>query len=164
MIDACIQVGSAGPGFQVTCRSVQMVPFEVPGWSVSAPLASVAKSRVSKKRKQPGGDLQKNHSIANLETLVKTLTASDESVRSASKKRRRKGEEKSHDPRIKDDIKKSAETAAVSVSKPTQSKRKTRVNISSSSPAVSNEKKMDHTALTALQKGMKQSLDGARFR
>jgi len=147
-----------------------MVPFEVPGWSVSAPLASIAKSRVSKKRKRPGADPQKNHSaIANLETLVKTLTASDESVRSANKKRHRKGEEKSHDPRIKGDIKKkSAETAAVSVPKPTQSKSKTRVNISSSSPAVSNEKKIHHTtsctALTALQKGMKQSLDGARFR
>jgi ribosomal RNA-processing protein 8 len=152
-----------------------MVLFDVPGWSV--PGAPVAVP--SKKRKPPQGLDQIQAATVNVEKLMKRLateqtharTKGDHSELSAGadasqppKKKRR---------RVKDKVQQSLTPARGDGEQNTPRKKgkdgqkKTRGDkvTSSPSPAPSHPTAQPSgNALTSLQRGMKQSLDGARFR
>lgn len=165
-----------------------MALFDIPGWTVSAPPLAESSRHVSKKRKRPASDGDKLQSAeVNLEKLVKRLKGKGDAEtrgskgkekEKAGKKTEMKREKKSKAQTVDTEVKKKT------ISRPMPLKAMDRTSISSERPAkrqktkpvvteassrssLSPTKKVDGDStdgLTALQKGMKQSLDGARFR
>jgi len=165
--------------------------FDVPGWSVTSAPVPEPSTQVSKKRKRPSGnDSNKIHSAElNLEKLVKRLkgnagthdngrrksrksgvnagNASGEVVRNRERKAKTVQEKKkiiSHPKPFK-----AAEKASTLPSPHTAKKVKTRHDVKLSStfsvmPTRQPGEEDSASGLSVLQKGMKQSLDGARFR
>jgi ribosomal RNA-processing protein 8 len=148
-------------------RTRPMNLFEVPGWSVSPTVAS-APGRGSRKRKRPGDSDTVRSIEVNPKRLVKALkTRSDHEAHISSKTTRRTNEKRQGNARSSGDAKGTRKEG----NKP----RKEGTTIPHSSiqkdvsktpcpPVLSEAKQRDLSSLTPLQKGMKQSLDGARFR
>ncbi|KAF9469016.1 methyltransferase-domain-containing protein [Collybia nuda] len=166
-----------------------MAFFDIPGWTVStSPVAESSQTKVSKKRKRPPNDSDKLQSAEiNLDKLVRKLKWKDgtdtrspggSEKKKVSRKAEMKREKKSKVQMV------DSETKKKTISRPMPLKAVDRTSVSSERPAkrqkmkpvvieasstssLSTTKNADggsSTGLTALQKGMKQSLDGARFR
>jgi ribosomal RNA-processing protein 8 len=151
-----------------------MVLFDVPGWSVpGAPVAVPS----SKKRKRPQGLDHIQSATVNVEKLMKRLameqtharTKGDNGGASADTDQHPKKKRK----RIKDHKAQPSHTPARGDGKQSTPKKKRKDRqkntgekvTSSSSPASPHPPSQPSgNALTTLQRGMKQSLDGARFR
>ena len=160
-----------------------MALFEVPGWSVSSTLASASTSRVSKKRKRPGSNPESGRSTeVNLEKLVKKLHTQKSTdianSRTTKNRHKNKGKKRIRDAALSkaedDTFERSADEATSTLKLATPHDT---LNKKSTSPTVVSKKKEANKIgkdgpstpgviedLTAMQKVMKQSLDGARFR
>ncbi|KAF8076251.1 ribosomal RNA-processing protein 8 [Lyophyllum atratum] len=160
--------------------------FDIPGWSVTSPPITESSSQ-SKKRKRPASDTHKLQSAeVNLEKLVKKLkggSSVDDQGKHGEKKRGQMGllggKQKAEKQKAKskaDAVKgqkkisrprplKATETDSALPLRPAK-RGKTEHTVESSSAVASTRKSLDSSTsgLTALQQGMKQSLDGARFR
>ncbi|KAG6854994.1 hypothetical protein C0991_005923 [Blastosporella zonata] len=159
--------------------------FDVPGWTVGAPPMAEPSTTTSKKRKRPASSVYEPHDLqaaqANIEKLIKQLdlpspkdapkvsnkkkgkAAADVSVSRFETEPRKSKKAKKAKTTVAEEEKKSpapvkpTKTVDKAYSSPEDSKRvakKRAPGSLSSQPA----------GLTALQKGMKESLDGARFR
>ncbi|EGO01861.1 hypothetical protein SERLA73DRAFT_177408 [Serpula lacrymans var. lacrymans S7.3] len=162
-----------------------MALFEVPGWSLpSAPVTSSSQS-TSKKRKRPADDGHKLESATvNLDKLMKTLEGKDSVSSQASKKKKKTQKAnvggKQSRPSKESNMKQSSPVAKSTARQdiphnPDKDSRKGKKNKNKSKPDVTVPPKKpstkidvslshDDSSLTTLQKGMKGSLDGARFR
>lgn len=161
--------------------------FDIPGWSVTAAPIPESTMQVSKKRKRPVSNTDKVQSAeVNLEKLLKRLKgksgAGDDGVsKGDGKKEGQAGKKKNREkqPGAADQRRKSISLPkhpqAVdkdTISSPRAPKRsKTKHEGTESKPGPSSaplvkrkSREVSGTGLTALQQGMKQSLDGARFR
>jgi ribosomal RNA-processing protein 8 len=129
--------------------------FEVPGWSIPTTLAT---SRVSRKRKRSGSDL---HS-------TRVIKRPGPSVTKAGQLGKRKKGDGNVVVKRNTTTTKPAKKSEGRESSPKSRKSKPGKSTNDKPPPVSKEKSDNGTStstgLTALQKGMKQSLDGARFR
>ncbi|KAF5393955.1 hypothetical protein D9757_000143 [Collybiopsis confluens] len=149
--------------------------FNVPGWSIPTEPVTEPGSR---KRKRPANDTGSEIRIAstevNLEKLVQKLTGKRDSNNSKNSKklRRQQKEEQQSRSSLDDDDKKktislpiplmSAKERAAKKARPTHSDRSLTSQLT---PAKHPEKNEDEdVSLTSMQKGMKQKLEGARFR
>ncbi|RDB22865.1 hypothetical protein Hypma_010341 [Hypsizygus marmoreus] len=168
-----------------------MALFDVPGWTMPAKPVAESSNQVSKKRKRPASlDADKLQAAeVNLDKLVKRLKGnSSEASKSAQTPNRGEISASSKGDRQGKKTKKAkpkassgAEKKEISWPKPLQptdkdlallarptKKAKTKHMVETSTPpppaAVSKKAKGLAASLTALQQGMKQSLDGARFR
>jgi len=162
-----------------------MALFDVPGWAVSATPVAEQPNRFTKKRKRPSVDGEKAHaSEVNLEKLVKKLKdgtpgrdgerrgTDTSNVPGTSKSKQRKSKKKEKAKLVEE------RKQTISLPKPLKP-----VDRSSISPSLTKRIELKHerkesshsilgrksvevdgSGLTALQQGMKQSLDGARFR
>ena len=164
-----------------------MALFDVPGWAL--PQAPVSESSTtasnSRKRKRPDTDSiaeKKSRSAeANFEKIVKTLTGKTSSS-SISKKEKKKGKDKDSKKSTLEDRKKlishpmplktGAERRSESSSSlPPAKKVKTKHEKTASEESLvkpnkgkEKEDAQSNEGLTSLQKRMKESLEGARFR
>jgi ribosomal RNA-processing protein 8 len=148
-----------------------MALFDVPGWSVPAEPAQVAG-----KRKRPSGQVKVPVPEVNLDQLVKKLKVSGSKAdangtcsvdKGKTKRKRRVGHSKSggdeESQRAKDST---LLKPQVSGSATEDGRKRQRISSSSAPKAISTSPEDDESTkrLTAMQKGMKHSLDGARFR
>jgi ribosomal RNA-processing protein 8 len=165
-----------------------MALFEVPGWSMTSAPAP-APSAVSKKRKRPPGkDADSLHSAEiNLEKLVKSLQKADPggNVKKKSKRKEKRVSQKAGEnnqrgkvvdgsPSGRENAKSVSSPKTLKPLKQTQSSadppvKARKKDISDASSAAETAKPASPTkdsgaSLTKLQKSMKSSLDGARFR
>lgn len=171
-----------------------MALFQVPGWSVPTPPIRETSSRVSKKRKRPSDGSHKFDSAeVNIEKLMSQLTKSDsrkgKEVATAvslgqPKKKKRKCKETTSSVKSQEDEKNVTTSPSPTTVSPLLSRRKDRTQTSNKSSA-KKKAKVDRedgsgptesaptsikqqtpadVSLTALQKSMKDKLDGARFR
>ena len=165
--------------------------FEIPGWSISSDPVVETRDHVSRKRKRPSANTDRLESMeVNLEKLVKRFKGSSEtnedrnggregvenagsSVRHKRQVRRRTRaddiEERKKSISLPKPLKATSMDADMIIVSPQTKPFKKRWSAADSSPLkkVSPTKKRDSSAtprLTSLQKGMKRSLDGARFR
>ncbi|KAF9263536.1 hypothetical protein L218DRAFT_927209 [Marasmius fiardii PR-910] len=156
--------------------------FDVPGWSLpEAPVAeSSANTSNSRKRKRPDNDTNSDKNIrsaeVNLEKIVKTLTGKSTTFPGYKKQKIKKSSKK----KIMEDKKKSISlpmplkgavetrsesTASLPPTKKAKTKHKdSEFQESFVKPAKVVEDYHSNNSLTTLQKNMKQSLEGARFR
>ncbi|CAA7259906.1 unnamed protein product [Cyclocybe aegerita] len=165
--------------------------FQVPGWSVATAPVREEPQYTSKKRKRPSNDTHKLEAAeVNIEKLISKLAHPQPGENPTNSK----GKAKAQDPRRKArlgkkqklgvgaaDAPKKAERPSASSSEvkippssPTKSKKEKKMAKSNPPPAIevaskrlkpsSPQQEATSSRLTALQKGMKQSLDGARFR
>ena len=153
-----------------------MALFHVPGWSMNTAPVSEQSSRSSKKRKRPcSRSITLDSAEVNFEKLVATLkdVKSDGNTSPAKKKqnkKRRISEDAKHNstPSINQKPLSSPpilKNSSATFLKPNTNKQGKRKQDDTSSISASLEpRRASGTRLTALQKGMKQSLDGARFR
>lgn len=162
-----------------------MATFDVPGWTVPAkPVAEDQPTRSSKKRKRPSIDTERIHSAeVNLGQLVKKIkdaaTGRDGKggkgsvfgSPGASKSKRVEGKRKggTEDRKATISLPKPLRPVDRSSSSPQSTKRlefkHDRKESTSTSNSIFGRKSTDfESGLTALQQGMKHSLDGARFR
>ncbi|KAG1762245.1 methyltransferase-domain-containing protein [Suillus occidentalis] len=149
-----------------------MALFEVPGWSVpTAPVSKLAQS-TSKKRKRPAGqDADKMQSIeVNLDKLMQKLGSvgkPQEDKQGPKKKKKNHGtttEAKvehatSHKRKEKVSYPLGGSIKGGAAEQSVKGSRKSEQQSQNVSPTVN-----EVSGLTRLQKGMKESLDGARFR
>ncbi|KAG6903381.1 hypothetical protein C0995_013134 [Termitomyces sp. Mi166 len=157
--------------------------FDVPGWTVDAPPIAEA-VKTSKKRKRSAVEPHNLKAAeANFEKLIKQLERSSTDNSSTTPKKKEKKEKKEKKKRVdtvvnsekvqKQQVKKVKKDTAEKQT-PAQPPLKTLDQSHPSSPR-SKKTKERHaressysqsaiTGLTPLQKGMKESLDGARFR
>ena len=140
-----------------------MVHFDVPGWSVpGAPVAVPS----SKKRKRPQALDHVQSATVNVEKLMKRL-ATEQSHTSVTadtdqshKKKRKRKVEPSHPPARGD-----GEQSTPKKKRKERQKKTGEKGTPLLSPASPHRPlQPSGNALTTLQRGMKQSLDGARFR
>ncbi|TFK43389.1 methyltransferase-domain-containing protein [Crucibulum laeve] len=148
--------------------------FDVPGWSVPAAPVSNSQPHPSKKRKRPLADPTKvQNAEVNLEKVVKQLQASStaegalgqKTTTTAPSSRRKK---KTPTARATHAGKKvataSRSNATQSTEAPSVKPSPQKVKKAKTKHAAPQDGGDDASKLTALQKGMKQALDGARFR
>ncbi|KAK7049664.1 25S rRNA (adenine645-N1)-methyltransferase [Paramarasmius palmivorus] len=156
-----------------------MALFEVPGWSVpNAPVAESSTSS-SRKRKRPTNDTDSEKKVrsaeVNLEKIVKTLTGkSRDKDRSKAKKKKEKQKQPEDCGEKKMEISRPMPLKAVdkrgsTSSLPPAKKAKTKHEKSASQetlvkPSQSVDSLTSESGLTPMQKSMKHSLEGARFR
>ncbi|KIY73736.1 ribosomal RNA-processing protein 8 [Cylindrobasidium torrendii FP15055 ss-10] len=152
-----------------------MALFDVPGWSVKAdPVADASPRKRKRSPVEPGNDI-------NLQKLVSKLSHKDKDVTANHNKKDRKlakDKEKSKKRMSREDIKnsislpkalkpvrdRSPSTASSSNQQPPAKKAKTK-HVSEPSTDLQPRKSSESTSgLTEMQKSMKQSLSGARFR
>lgn len=157
--------------------------FDVPGWSVKSTPVQEPSTHISKKRKRPTSDSSKLHAAEiNLDKLVERLKGSSASLTGSRKSAK---QATSTSPAKKPETNRKSKKADTedrrrSISRPKPSKPVEKADVSS--PRQLKKRKIRHAAdepisnkraavlregnssLTALQLGMKQSLDGARFR
>lgn len=167
--------------------SSEMPLFEIPGWAISSDPVVESRGNGSKKRKRPSSDTVKLRPVeVNLEKLVKKLKRSSEITEGSSPNSvqvEEAGLSVSHRRQAKRRGKKS-ETGDIKEGKKTisfpkllkitamdsdiiavpQSKHSTGKPSLADSSLPKNALDGSIAGLTPLQKGMKQSLDGARFR
>ena len=151
-----------------------MVLFDVPGWSVSGAPVAVP----SKKRKRPQGLDQIQSATVNVEKLMKRLATEQEQTH-ASTKGDRSGPSAGadgHQPpkkkrkRVQDKVQQSHTPARgdgeqnASRKKRKGGQKNTRGDKAASLAASHPTPRPSGNALTTLQRGMKHSLVGARFR
>lgn len=145
-----------------------MALFQVPGWSLDAQPVREDSQRTSKKRKRPVAETKDLTSAeVNIEKLMSTLSSSLNSG-STSKaapekyKKKRKSEVQLREPPPNPQKKRPAPvTLESSNPKP---EKKVGKHQKQKGPADNSKKRGDPTTLTSLQRTMKESLDGARFR
>jgi ribosomal RNA-processing protein 8 len=166
-----------------------MTLFEVPGWSVTTALVPESSTQTSKKRKRPGNDGSDSRiqsAELNLEKLVKRLKGNagmdDNSRRNSTKHGVKAGSSLGRIDRKRERKIKTGDVKKKSISRPRPLKGPGKAS-SSSSPRPTKKVKTSHDAtenlsvmaakqpekdsasgLTVLQRGMRQSLYGARFR
>jgi ribosomal RNA-processing protein 8 len=159
--------------------------FEVDGWAVNSAPVREATQRLSKKRKRPFDHNEIESTEVNVEKLMAKLTSLPETSTSSVSGSR--NVEEYHGPRKKKKhtlhVKKNKEEISCargvmslasvtsskncdreSSSKKTKHQRKRGLHPSKTTFEDSKQKIPSDTSLTPLQKGMKESLDGARFR
>ncbi|TFK76040.1 hypothetical protein BDN72DRAFT_930669 [Pluteus cervinus] len=161
-----------------------MALFDVPGWTVQATPVAEQSNRLSKKRKRPSLDTEKvQPTEINLDKLVKKLkgganrdgakgSADSSNVPGTSKcmKRERKKErdleERKQIISLPKPLKRHDRTSTSPQSTKRLETKHERKESSSSYNSILGRKSAEvaGSGLTALQQGMKQSLDGARFR
>lgn len=151
--------------------------FEVPGWSVSGEPVSESQSH-SKKRKRSSndGNVKGHLPDLNIDKLVKRLKGhkSDQGASSTGNGKKDKAKNEHVKEQQREDKKKSIslpkplkpatqeQPEPLTVSRPRKKERKTRSSVESA-PAMMQSPAGGDT-LTTMQKSMKQSLDGAKFR
>ncbi|KAG6832928.1 hypothetical protein H0H92_004812 [Tricholoma furcatifolium] len=147
--------------------------FDVPGWIVDLPPVPETSSTTSKKRKRPANDSCKVEAAeANLEKLVKKLKLP---LSTDTSPNTRKGKNKANDDHpVSAKPKKRKHKKPEEVTE--QGKQNLAPKLSGSAPVEKSQRgdkkhgsgtspsNAATSGLTALQKGMKESLDGARFR
>jgi ribosomal RNA-processing protein 8 len=144
-----------------------MAPFHVPGWSMKNAPVSEQSSHLSKKRKRPSPrSIELESAEINFEKLVATLKDvkpdgnTSKSTDITDKRRKKKC-------RISDDVKHISPSNRKPMPIPPTPKNSSETFLK---PNKQQKRKQDGTRntsdsrLTALQKNMKQNLDGARFR
>ena len=153
-----------------------MAPFHVPGWSMMSAPVSEQSSHLSKKRKRPSPrSIALESAEINFEKLVATLkdvkpdgnaSRSTEIGDKRQKKKYRTEDVKHISPsRNRKPVpnpptrKNSSETSLKH-----NKQRKRKQNETNATSASLEPQKSSDSRLTALQKNMKQNLDGARFR
>jgi ribosomal RNA-processing protein 8 len=144
-----------------------MAPFHVPGWSMKNAPVSEQSSHLSKKRKRPSPrSIELESAEINFEKLVATLkdvkpdgnTSRSTDITGKRQKKR---------CRISEDVNISPSTNRKPVPNPPTPKNSSETFLK---PNKQRKRKQDEpqntsdSRLTALQKNMKQNLDGARFR
>ncbi|KAJ7638685.1 methyltransferase-domain-containing protein [Roridomyces roridus] len=161
-----------------------MALFEVPGWTVTTPVAAAD----SKKRKRTAEDPEPPEPTIDLQKLVKKHAEGDDASSTSSSRTQRVKELGKSLVKKSADRKRQKKLEALEEKKKTISlpkalaaseKRSSSASSSSSLARPTKRAKRDHesddkplptipeeptTSLTAMQKSMKQSLDGARFR
>lgn len=154
--------------------------FEVPGWSVGAAPVQEVHNTPSKKRKRPTSE----HLEVNFDKIMEKLKSTvgvDEKKRDKSPKKN-KAEKKKRKDRSKSGV---SNVTALNISRPkplrprvsvdeelTRPAKKAKTHKESVSPTTiastltlaPSTSTSSATKLTPMQQGMKQSLDGARFR
>jgi len=164
-----------------------MALFDVPGWAVPATPVAEQPNRLTKKRKRPSLDGVLPTEI-NLEKLVKKLkdgtpgrdgqgrSTDTSNVPGTSKSKQRKSKKKKEKAKRVEERKqtislpkplKPVDRTSISPPLPKRSESKhERKESSSTYHSILGRKSVEAhgSSLTALQQGMKQSLDGARFR
>lgn len=149
--------------------------FEVPGWSVSGEPVSESQSH-SKKRKRSSNDGNfKGHlPDLNIDKLVKRLKGHKSDHGASSTGNGKKDKDKNEQEQQREDKKKSIslpkplkpatqeQPEPSTVSRLRKKDRKTRSSVESAPAMMQSSAGGD--ALTTMQKNMKQSLDGAKFR
>jgi len=156
--------------------------FDVPGWSVKTTPVEESSLHVSKKRKRPISDPSKLHAAEiNLDKLVERLKTSSASLTGRRKSanqvtsgapsktlytgQKLKKKSNTEDVRSSTLPPKSSKTVGgLNVSSPRQLKKRRVNNDIDKSISGRTLQRRSKSSLTALQLGMKQSLDGARFR
>ncbi|KAI3612375.1 ribosomal rna-processing protein 8 [Moniliophthora roreri] len=153
--------------------------FEVPGWSVPDTPVAESSTSGSRKRKRPTSDTDSEKkkirsAEVNLEKIVKTLTGKTRDNGPIKSKKKQKKHSKAQDVSIKKkEISRpmplrAADKRESTSSLPPAKKAKTKHERSASQetfvkqPIETSEESI--TSLTAMQKSMKQSLEGAQFR
>ncbi|KAF9451628.1 hypothetical protein P691DRAFT_698849 [Macrolepiota fuliginosa MF-IS2] len=161
-----------------------MSTFEVPGWSVGAAPVQEDESTVSKKRKRPSGDRQSLEVNFDkiMEKLKSTVGGDEKKDQKKKSPKKEKQDKKKAKERPKSGV---SDVGSLNISRPKPLKPRVSVDDDSSRPA--KKPKRDSVSpptiassltlapstststssapkLTPLQQGMKQSLDGARFR
>jgi ribosomal RNA-processing protein 8 len=160
--------------------STVMAHFEVPGWSVP-----VSPAESPRKRKRPGNDDKVQSVEANLDRLVKRLRRNDhddsagfkqdKSTRhsgeggNVGRRGKRMGKRRSQGTEV---LKSSNKDSIISGPLPLQKVKKRKYDEVALDRQSSSQKPLPKggllgeisSGLTSLQKGMKQSLEGARFR
>lgn len=156
-----------------------MAPFHVPGWSMDTAPVSELSSHLSKKRKRPSPrSITLESAEINFEKLVATLkdVKPEGNIASISTGIDEKKQKKKR--RISEDVKNNStpSTNQKPASRPPILKKKSETFLkpnkqgkrkqddASVVSASLKPEKTSNSRLTALQKNMKQSLDGARFR
>ncbi|KAF9815553.1 hypothetical protein IEO21_04553 [Rhodonia placenta] len=157
-----------------------MALFDVPGWGVpGAPVAEAQNSRKRKRPSAPNGDKVATATV-NLEKLMRKLDPVGDTSRPVSTKNQRSKKAKARRtsperPRKKEPPQKRTREETSSSPHDPPSRKKTKKNANakgeSQGPAASMSAKPSKGAppkskegLTVLQAGMKNSLEGARFR
>ena len=149
-----------------------MAPFHVPGWSITTAPVSEQSSHSSKKRKRPSPrSIALESAEINFEKLVATLKdiKPDGNIASGSTDISEKTQKKKS--RISRDVKHNSVSSTNQksvLSPPTPNSSETFLKLNKQRKrkqnAASTSLEPSDSRLTALQKNMKQNLDGARFR
>jgi ribosomal RNA-processing protein 8 len=152
-----------------------MAPFHVPGWSMKNAPVSEQSSHLSKKRKRPSPrSIALESAEINFEKLVATLIKPDGNTSRSTdigekrqKKKRRISKDVKHispsmnpKPLPNPPTPKNCSETFVKPNK----QRKRKQNETNPTSASLEPQNTSDSRLTALQKNMKQNLDGARFR
>lgn len=160
--------------------------FEVPGWSVEAAPVQEAGTTPSKKRKRPSSE---RHSLeVNFDKIMEKLKSTVGGDEKQNQKTKSPKKVKRDKKKLKERPKSGANSvSSLNISRPKPLKPRISVDEDSSRPAKKPKTHRDSISpltiastltlapsaststssapkLTALQQGMKQSLDGARFR
>lgn len=154
-----------------------MAQFHVPGWSMKNAPVSLQSSHLSKKRKRPSPrSIELESAEINFEKLVATLKDvkpdgnTSKSTDIGDKRKKKKC-------RISDDVKHispstnrkplpnppTPKNSSETFLKPSKQRKRKRNETNATSASLEPQNTSD-SRLTALQKNMKQNLDGARFR
>ncbi|KIJ70248.1 hypothetical protein HYDPIDRAFT_104934 [Hydnomerulius pinastri MD-312] len=168
-----------------------MALFEVPGWSM--PSAPISAQTSSKKRKRPGSQNSNllHSAETNLDKLIETLgegAGANDGERHGTKKKKKKHDKLSSQPnnnQVRPPPTASKKLAAAkdpgpsasptptsntdsSPKKKSKRKKSKATDVDRSGPSDQSPKApkpaQNNTGLTSLQRNMKESLDGARFR
>lgn len=148
--------------------------FEVGGWDVKAAPVREATQRLSKKRKRPSGHNKIDSAGVNIDKLMAKL-AQQTSTSTSSHNVEGYQEPMKKKPKQMDSCKETSARRNESIvpvetgdheSSPKKVKHQRQGNLRPSKTISMNstQKMPSGTPLTSLQKGMKDSLDGARFR
>jgi len=138
--------------------------FEVTGWSVGAVPVQDNDTTSSKKRKRSIDNYQVSE--VNMDKKLKSITKDNEGARNSFKKKKREAQQRIGSKSS------SGNGMASNISRPKPLKPRISVDDELVRPAKKTKKHelVDQSTttsspkLTAMQRGMKQSLDGARFR
>ncbi|KIK65394.1 hypothetical protein GYMLUDRAFT_219386 [Collybiopsis luxurians FD-317 M1] len=157
--------------------------FDVPGWSVPADPVLESGSRKRKRPPSESSDSRVHSAEINLEKLVRKLTGkrdedstnNSDPKDSKSRRQRKKKKQEHHQPTLDNDDKKKSislpmplMTASERAAKKAKRSHDNGSQLSETSLIKhlepTNEDDRSSSGLTSMQKGMKQKLEGARFR
>lgn len=149
--------------------------FEVAGWAVKAAPIREGAQQVSKKRKRPSNHSQLEAVEVNVEKLMAKMTNANTAESSIQKSERKKRQKTNRQKQVKGSAEETKERPPSpprkAEKKKAETKTKTKQAVDSASvlpskskPTFEEPQENSYVKLTALQKSMKDSLDGARFR
>ncbi|KJA30064.1 hypothetical protein HYPSUDRAFT_32127 [Hypholoma sublateritium FD-334 SS-4] len=149
--------------------------FEVAGWAVKAAPIREGPQQVSKKRKRPSSHSQLEVVEVNVEKLMAKMGNSNPAESSIQKLERKKRQKTNRQKQVKgseEEIKDRPTTPPrKAIKRKIETKTKTKQTVDSASvlplkskPTSEGPQENPNAKMTALQKSMKNSLDGARFR